>query len=65
MNDATKPQVPREGAKDSKSPPQGRSGEAFPLNVNVQIHISADAGTEQIESIFQAMRRYLYDAPAS
>lgn len=38
-------------------------GEAFPLNVNVQIHISADAGTEQIESIFQAMRRYLYDAP--
>jgi hypothetical protein len=41
-----------------------RSAETFPLNVNVQIHISADAGTEQIESIFQAMRRYLYDAPA-
>jgi hypothetical protein len=40
-------------------------GEAFPLNVNVQIHISADAGTEQIESIFQAMRRYLYDTPNS
>lgn len=40
-------------------------GEAFPLNVNVQIHISADAGTEQIESIFQAMRRYLYDSPDS
>lgn len=39
--------------------------ETFPLNVNVQIHISADAGTEQIESIFQAMRRYLYDAPTS
>lgn len=39
--------------------------EAFPLNVNVQIHISADAGTEQIESIFQAMRRYLYDAPTA
>lgn len=44
----------------SKSPP-----ESFPLNVNVQIHISADAGTEQIESIFKAMRRYLYDAPSS
>ncbi len=49
----------------------GRSGgqisgsEAFPLNVNVQIHISADAGTEQIESIFEAMRRYLYDTPNS
>lgn len=42
-----------------------RGAEAFPLNINVQIHISADAGTEQIESIFQAMRRYLYDAPDS
>jgi hypothetical protein len=39
--------------------------ETFPLNVNVQIHISADAGSEQIESIFSAMRRYLYDAPGS
>lgn len=38
--------------------------ETIPLNVNVQIHISADAGSEQIESIFSAMRRYLYDAPA-
>ncbi|MCZ8019394.1 hypothetical protein [Novosphingobium sp.] len=34
----------------------------MPLNINVQIHISADAGSEQIESIFKAMRRYLYDA---
>lgn len=40
-------------------------GEGVPLNVNIQIHISADAGTEQIESIFHAMRRYLYDAPDS
>ena len=39
--------------------------ETLPLNINIQIHISADAGTEQIESIFQAMRRYLYDAPDS
>lgn len=46
----------------SKSAGNG-TPESFPLNVNVQIHISADAGTEQIESIFQAMRRYLYDAP--
>jgi hypothetical protein len=48
---------------------QGRSRteapETFPLNINVQIHISADAGSEQIESIFSAMRRYLYDAPSS
>ena len=33
----------------------------IPLNVNVQIHISAEASSEQIESIFSAMRRYLYD----
>jgi hypothetical protein len=39
----------------------GPGPENFPLNVNVQIHISADAGSEQIESIFSAMRRYLYD----
>jgi len=37
------------------------SADAFPLNINLQIHISADAGTEQIESIFSAMKRYLYD----
>lgn len=42
-----------------------KRGEHMPLNVNVQIHISADAGAEQIESIFQAMRRYLYDAPSA
>jgi peptide/nickel transport system substrate-binding protein len=34
-----------------------------PLNINVQIHISADAGSEQIEAIFNAMRRYLHEAP--
>lgn len=33
----------------------------IPLNVNVQIHISADASSEQIETIFSAMRKHLYD----
>jgi hypothetical protein len=42
--------------RSTQSPPGG-----IPLNVNVQIHISAEAGSEQIESIFAAMRRYLYD----
>lgn len=57
---------------DSRKTPARSNGgqrsagaEGFPLNINIQIHISADAGTEQIESIFQAMRRYLYDAPDS
>ena len=36
----------------------------MPLNVNIQIHIAADAANEQIESIFSAMRRYLYDQQA-
>lgn len=49
---------------DGAGSPMSRP-ESLPLNVNVQIHISADAGTEQIESIFQAMRRYLYDTPNS
>lgn len=44
-------------------PRSGGTPETFPLNINIQIHISADAGTDQIDSIFQAMRRYLYDAP--
>lgn len=50
---------------NSKDERPSRNPDAMPLNVNVQIHISADAGTDQIESIFQAMRRYLYDAPTS
>lgn len=37
----------------------------IPLNLNIQIHISADAGTDQIETIFRAMRMYLNDAPST
>ncbi len=32
------------------------------LNVNVQIHISADASSEQIDAIFSSMKRYFDDA---
>lgn len=64
-NSAPDDRATRQGVGESKGTPAARGLEAFPLNVNIQIHISADAGTEQIESIFQAMRRYLYDAPAS
>lgn len=35
---------------------------SIPLNVNVQIHISADATSDQIETIFSAMRKYLYES---
>ncbi|WP_337828930.1 hypothetical protein [Pseudonocardia sp. TMWB2A] len=47
----------KEGAKGKQVIP-----DIIPLNINIQVHIGADAGTDQIESIFQAMRRYLYDA---
>lgn len=32
----------------------------LPLNLNMQIHISADATNEQIEHVFKSMRKYLY-----
>jgi hypothetical protein len=64
-NEVMETPAQRQGGGEQRKPPAGKTTESFPLNVNVQIHISADAGTEQIESIFQAMRRYLYDAPAS
>jgi len=44
---------------------QGENGSSnIPLNLNVQIHISADAGSDQIEAIFAAMRKYLRDEAA-
>ena len=56
------------GGQFSENPPRSLSGresaDGIPLNVNVQIHISADATSDQIESIFSAMRRYLYDKTA-
>jgi hypothetical protein len=56
------PSTPARQNGDAGSNP---SSDGIPLNVNVQIHISADATSEQIESIFSAMRRYLYDKQAS
>jgi hypothetical protein len=63
---STSSKPPRQKSDDSKTDrlADGRI-DPIPLNVNVQIHISADASTDQIESIFAAMRRYLYENPAS
>lgn len=33
----------------------------IPLNLNLQIHISAEATSQQIEKVFSSMRKYLYD----
>ncbi len=60
MPNAAPPHVASQSRRVGSRAP-APSAESFPLNINVQIHISADAGSEQIESIFSAMRRYLYD----
>jgi hypothetical protein len=54
-----RPEEPKEEAR------RGIRLDSVPLNVNVQIHISADASGEQIEAIFSSMRRYLYDDRAA
>lgn len=49
--------------ESSVAPPQNPGGASadtvMPLNVNVQIHISADATADQIEAIFANMKKYL------
>jgi hypothetical protein len=56
---------PPSAHQPSGGPAAERGGDAIPLNVNVQIHISADASTDQIEAIFSSMRRYLRNEPAT
>jgi hypothetical protein len=51
--------------REQKPEAGSRRIDSMPLNINVQIHISADATGDQIESIFSAMRRYLYETPAT
>lgn len=59
------PRPPAKQAPQEKVPASRQPGSSsFPLNLNVQIHISADASTDQIETIFAAMRKYLHDEPA-
>lgn len=62
-----KMRIPKEAVPEAPAP-SVRSADVvrttpdvMPLNVNVQIHIGADATSEQIENIFSAMRRYLYN----
>lgn len=60
----TKSKAKLDRRQPSKQPPTTptdhvQAGAPMPLNVNVQIHISADASSEQIEAIFANMRKYL------
>lgn len=50
----------KQESRSQKKGARGSGGAITPeLNVNVQIHISADASSEQIETIFASMRKYL------
>ena len=62
---AKSPQQPKskrsqEPSKSSEQKKVEGRNELPELNVNVQIHISADASNEQIEKIFESMRKYLW-----
>ncbi|KCZ92973.1 DUF5343 domain-containing protein [Hyphomonas johnsonii] len=63
-NGAAKKKVPPKATKDAATTPNdvsvdGPKIDVVPINVNVQIHISADATGEQIEAIFLNMKKYL------
>jgi hypothetical protein len=55
----TKAPTPRR--KEAPPPGEKQAPATMPLNINVQIHISAEATGDQIESIFSSMRKHLYD----
>lgn len=42
-----------------------QGGSIFPVNLNLQIHISADASVDQIDAIFGSMRKHLGNARLS
>lgn len=42
-----------------------KGGTLFPVNLNLQIHISADASADQIDAIFASMRKHLGNAQLS
>ena len=50
---------PRGGFSLTQSDGGDGTKSLMPLNVNVQIHISADASSDQIELIFASMRKHL------
>ena len=65
-------QPPRKVQSEARTPDQVETGrnaevknnvgqsEGPDLNINVQIHISADASTDQIEQIFASMAKHIY-----
>ncbi len=65
---STASETPETPANEPAAPPQPRTQVgALPsgpvLNVNVEIHIAADAKASTVEEIFKNMRKYLYEEP--
>lgn len=60
---STKPDTRAPTVDETQSPQRGRSALGAALNVNVEIHIAADAKPSTVEEIFKNMRKYLYDEP--
>ncbi|HEX3024876.1 MAG TPA: DUF5343 domain-containing protein [Chitinophagaceae bacterium] len=61
----TKPKIKinQEEKLEQKSPPTGsghKQSSGPDLNINIQIHISSDASSDQIKSIFENMAKYVY-----
>jgi hypothetical protein len=50
----------REKEKPVQNPPR-QQAELPGLNINIQVHISSDATPDQIEKIFEAMGKHLYN----
>lgn len=61
-NSSDKIKEPKQKDKGSKldRPPSGQN--LMPLNINLQIHISADSTNEQIDKIFKSMKEHLYSS---
>jgi len=61
-----KPQVKSAPKSDNDSSPevpninQNQKSKGPDLNINIQIHISSDASSDQIKSIFENMAKYIY-----
>jgi hypothetical protein len=50
------------GGNDGQGAVGGQDRRSVPnLHLDLQIHISADAGVDQIEAVFQSMAKHLYD----
>jgi hypothetical protein len=55
--------APAKVAREAPSPPKAAASadNSVPsININLQIHISADASTDQIEEMFAAMAKHIY-----